>query len=472
MKNFFLLITFLLVNLISSYGQVEPCQVWTQDCDPNTGEYIQRVVLNQIDNETSCQGNSAYNFFRTAAILTPGQQYDMQIDIANNHIDDQVGVWVDLDNDGRFNGVGEQLYKSSVTSSEMNFQISVPAGTAPGVYRMRIRLNRGDVDPCEQLISYGEAEDYLIIVPKDTPAAGVNVCDGDISTFFFNNSPYAEDNLSAIVNNSILYETDGTITALKGEAGNRKALHFKELSGVEVINKALPKYDESRAISLWVNLRGDLGENIGVYQHNNEDIFRYGINGKNKLFGVYTVPEGGKRKLRFRGMEGGSVDFDITTDAADHLTLNTWYHLTFVYENFELITYINGVEVSRYPVVLNTEPTNQFLLGGINGLFDDLRIYNRSISSGEVSYLYNNKEGGSCDYGNYTPDGPVIDPSSVDVCSDLVSKFFFNYSGYFSNSYTSDSDGFSYVENVDGTQLQYEDYNSGNIIKLAVVRKK
>ena len=88
-------------------------------------------------------------------------------------------VWVDWNNDLDFNDVGENVISTAYLSSPVNLgSVTIPAGQAPGNYRMRIRnAYLSNPAPACGSFNYGEAEDYTIrvIAPAactGTPLAG------------------------------------------------------------------------------------------------------------------------------------------------------------------------------------------------------------------------------------------------------------------------------------------------------------
>lgn len=93
-------------------------------------------------------------------------------------------MWIDWNQDYDFNDDGEEVaIQSSGIQTDWTGQVSIPATTLPGNYRIRIMGNySGDValSPCVSG-TYGEAEDYQLIVlpaapcPKPTNLAASNI---------------------------------------------------------------------------------------------------------------------------------------------------------------------------------------------------------------------------------------------------------------------------------------------------------
>ena len=72
-------------------------------------------------------------------------------------------MWVDRDNNCAFDDYS--IILSTADAATFTGNVDVPAGQAPGSYRMRIRIwfSSGG-NPCGTEV-YGEVEDYALIVP-------------------------------------------------------------------------------------------------------------------------------------------------------------------------------------------------------------------------------------------------------------------------------------------------------------------
>ncbi|WP_418636995.1 GEVED domain-containing protein, partial [Winogradskyella sp.] len=75
-----------------------------------------------------------------------------------------VGIWVDFNNDGDFNDAGETIFNGGYYDP-VNSSFTIPTGTAPGDYQMRIVINWNTGNPSWCSSSFiGEAEDYTLTV--------------------------------------------------------------------------------------------------------------------------------------------------------------------------------------------------------------------------------------------------------------------------------------------------------------------
>lgn len=98
------------------------------------------------------------------------------------------------------------------------------------------------------------------------------------------------------------------------------------------------------------------------------------------------------RKLMYWGW---GDDFDTQMQLQD----NVWYHIVYTYENNLGKLYVNGSLDNSANLYPNTPSGTSFYIGdfttvcnNFNGIIDDIRIYNRTLSNSEVQDLYN--EGG------------------------------------------------------------------------------
>ncbi|SDX36165.1 GEVED domain-containing protein [Aequorivita viscosa] len=77
-------------------------------------------------------------------------------------------IWVDWNQDGAFDTIEEVAYQSSGYNTAHVGSFTIPFDAATGQTRMRIVSHwlslSGDVDPCETGFSYGEFEDYTVII--------------------------------------------------------------------------------------------------------------------------------------------------------------------------------------------------------------------------------------------------------------------------------------------------------------------
>ncbi len=140
------------------------------------------------------------------------------------------------------------------------------------------------------------------------------------------------------------------------------------------------------------------------------------------------------RRLRFR-LKSNGVTTTLTAYSGD-LPQDTWYHATATYDGTRMRLYVNGVEVgstsksgavamnANVPVNLGRNPDGARYM---NGVLDDVRIYNRALTPAEI---------GAADEqsltrrarGALSADPPICQSSNAEarahiMASDMIKRF-------------------------------------------------
>ena len=163
--------TELKTNYIVVTTVTSPCAATSTYCD----EFIQKVVLESISNETGCTNYTNYNM---TATLTKGNQYNITIIPQINgqspgtaYSGDEIAAWIDFNGDFDFDDSGEQIAFVSITGgNSLVFNFTVPSSAMIGTVKMRVRIafnaaqgGEGPIEPCGTT-NYGEVEDYNILI--------------------------------------------------------------------------------------------------------------------------------------------------------------------------------------------------------------------------------------------------------------------------------------------------------------------
>ncbi|GAB4333353.1 MAG: hypothetical protein Kow00127_24830 [Bacteroidales bacterium] len=146
-------------NVISGKGSKSYCAA-SGGCD----EYIAQVQFGDINNSSSCDGYADYTSMST--IVSLDETYDITITNGNVYSSDDLGIWIDWNQDDDFEDPGENVVCEADNGGEGTFQITVPSDALPGETVMRIRIKWSGSDcgsPCGTT-SYGEVEDYSVYV--------------------------------------------------------------------------------------------------------------------------------------------------------------------------------------------------------------------------------------------------------------------------------------------------------------------
>jgi hypothetical protein len=188
-------------------------------------EFISRVQLNTIDNSSGAQFYSDFTSISTT--LTKGSQYTVTITPTwtGTVYAEGYSVWIDYNRDGDFTDAGEQVFTQAPTqATPVSGNFTVPSSAIENSTRMRVTLSyNANVGPCDSF-TYGEVEDYTIIIegagPDTTPP--VITLNGDSVVNVTQGGTYTElgataiDNVDGDISSNIVIGGDTVNTSLLG----------------------------------------------------------------------------------------------------------------------------------------------------------------------------------------------------------------------------------------------------------------
>ncbi len=131
--------------------------------------WIDRIEVGDLINASGVN-NGYYDFTAMSANLVAGNQYNVSLTpgFSGSSYTEHWEMWIDLNHDGDFDDLNENVYSAS-SSSTVNGTITIPAETAETITRMRISMKYGgSATPCETF-TYGEVEDYTVIISEGLP---------------------------------------------------------------------------------------------------------------------------------------------------------------------------------------------------------------------------------------------------------------------------------------------------------------
>ena len=113
---------------------------------------------------------------------------------------------------------------------------------------------------------------------------------------------------------------------------------------------------------------------------------------------VGTCPSVTYTDLRFCGTNTICFSYANHNNNPTAITKNEWHHIVGVYDGSQATLFIDGVNKGSYSelahnfstVAIGARTNGDF---PVKGLIDDVRIYNRALSSDEISSLYNDGAG-------------------------------------------------------------------------------
>jgi len=87
------------------------------------------------------------------------------------------------------------------------------------------------------------------------------------------------------------------------------------------------------------------------------------------------------------------VDENVTVIVSAPTTVGTWQFFSFVYDGYTMTIYVDGSKEASASYSFSSSYNSNYKIGdshsSYSGLIDDFRIYNRALSSNEVSTIYN-----------------------------------------------------------------------------------
>ncbi|PKO95207.1 MAG: hypothetical protein CVU14_12060, partial [Bacteroidetes bacterium HGW-Bacteroidetes-9] len=199
----------------TNYITVTTCTYCTTSYSNTADDHISNVQLNTINNPS---GSTTYsNFTSISTTLVPGQTYTASVSVTvNGSWVQHCFIWIDFNNNCSFTDAGEvfDLGQTPGTAGThiLSGTITVPAGALIGTTRMRVSERYStDPGPCD-VSTYGEAEDYTIIVEGLTKTL----------------------NLTVLLEG--LYDGNGTMRKAQGETGDQYPGNTADQITVELHN--------------------------------------------------------------------------------------------------------------------------------------------------------------------------------------------------------------------------------------------
>jgi hypothetical protein len=149
-------------------------------------EWIARVAVGTLDNQSGA--NEGYGDFTALGTdlqigqgppitLAPGYTFEVYPEYFK--------VFVDLDQNGNFNGPGELAYSSGVVGGPVTGTLNLPASALVGSTRMRVIMLYDDPTAmgCTNGYDYGETEDYCVNLVENTTGVGEGPTSGQVRLF-------------------------------------------------------------------------------------------------------------------------------------------------------------------------------------------------------------------------------------------------------------------------------------------------
>jgi PKD repeat protein len=160
----------------TGYINTIACSPCSSTSSNATEEWISNVTFNTINN-TSAGGLGYQDFTSLSTTVIPGSTYPISASCGSTGSwSEYIWAFVDWNQDCDFTDTGEAFNIGQVTGpGSVSMNITAPSDALSGTTRMRVTLKyNGDPTSCETF-SYGQVEDYTVIVQGSTHLLNLQV---------------------------------------------------------------------------------------------------------------------------------------------------------------------------------------------------------------------------------------------------------------------------------------------------------
>ncbi len=174
-------------------------------------EYISSITFNTLTNTSgTCSSGGYADYTALSTMVDAGLSYNFSYTIGTYYSSDDIGVWIDWNHNEVFTDAGENVVCVASCPASATYSITVPPDALDGPTRMRVRIKYTGTDCGSSCgtVSYGEVEDYTVIVNNSSyswltvaPLTGTIIGQGTTPiTLSFDSEGLAEGNYFANVN--------------------------------------------------------------------------------------------------------------------------------------------------------------------------------------------------------------------------------------------------------------------------------
>lgn len=172
------------VNLTAG-GGTAPATYCTSKGNSVADEYIGKVQLGSINN-TSTGGTGYTDFTTISTNVTKGTVYTITVTPTwtGSTYSEGYAVWIDYNADGDFADTGELVWsKTASTTTPATGTFTIPATATNGSTRMRVSMKYNGVPTSCEAFSYGEVEDYSVVIGGSARGENSTAISGEIKLF-------------------------------------------------------------------------------------------------------------------------------------------------------------------------------------------------------------------------------------------------------------------------------------------------
>ncbi|EDM45423.1 Regulatory P domain of the subtilisin-like proprotein convertases and other protease [unidentified eubacterium SCB49] len=182
-------------TITTSGGAVSYCSSTSTNTND---EYISRVQLNTINNSSGAQFYSDFTAISTSLAKGSSNTITVTPTWTGTVYSEGYAVWIDYNQDGDFADSGELVWsKAASTNTPNSGTFTVPSNATDGATRMRVSMKYNGIPTSCESFTYGEVEDYTVVVSSANADQCAGVAAYNSSTSYsigdrvtYNNSLY------------------------------------------------------------------------------------------------------------------------------------------------------------------------------------------------------------------------------------------------------------------------------------------
>jgi len=161
-------------------GGTPPTGYCASNGNNTNDEYIQRVQIGSINNASGASSGGYGDFTNLSTNLNSGSNSITITPLWTGTVyPEGYAVFVDWNRDGDFADAGELAYsRAATTATPITGSFSVPAGASAGPTRMRVSMKYNGIPTACESFTYGEVEDYIVVIPSSAQGFGAGNEDG------------------------------------------------------------------------------------------------------------------------------------------------------------------------------------------------------------------------------------------------------------------------------------------------------
>ncbi|QIE59971.1 T9SS type A sorting domain-containing protein [Rasiella rasia] len=139
-------------------------------------EYIQRVQIGSINNASGASSGGYGDYTSLSTNLSSSNSITITPLWTGTIYSEGYAVFVDWNRDGDFTDSGELAYsRNATTATPITGSFSIPSGASAGATRMRVSMKYNGIPSACESFTYGEVEDYTVVIPASFgPNGGAN----------------------------------------------------------------------------------------------------------------------------------------------------------------------------------------------------------------------------------------------------------------------------------------------------------